>query len=58
MFRCNLPPALLAERQFFLSYFCLLTYHCGNKWLERTPNGSQDRKYNSGEENCPAAPGN
>ena len=38
MFRCNLPPALLAE---WPGYF---TCHCSNTWVERTPNKSQHTK--------------
>ena len=38
MFRCNLPPALLAERPG--SFTC----HCGNTGVERTPNKSQHTK--------------
>ena len=38
VFRCNLPPALLAEWQG--SFTC----HCGNTGLERTPNKSQHTK--------------
>ena len=35
VFRCNLPPALLAERPG--SFTC----HCGDTGVERTPNKSQ-----------------
>ena len=35
VFRCNQPPALLAEWPG--SFRC----HCGNTWVERTPNKSQ-----------------
>ena len=38
VFRCNLPPALLAE--WSGSFAC----HCGNKGVERTPNESQHIK--------------
>ena len=38
MFRCNLPPALLAER------LGSLTCHCSYMGVERTPNKSQHRK--------------
>ena len=37
-FRCNLPPALLAERPG--SFTC----HCGNTGVKRTPNKSQHTK--------------
>ena len=38
MFRCNLPPALLAE------WPGSFTCHCSNTGVERTPNKSQHRK--------------
>ena len=38
VFRCNLPPALLAEWP--ESFTC----HCGNAGMERTPNKSQHTK--------------
>ena len=38
VFRCNLPPALLAE------WPGSFTCHCGNAGLERTPNKSQHTK--------------
>ena len=38
VFRCNLPPALLAE------WPGSFTYHCGNMGLERTPNKTQHTK--------------
>ena len=50
MFRCNLPPALLAEWPG--SFMC----HCGNKEVEWTLNKSQHAKVNSGEENSPSTP--
>ena len=39
MFRCNLPPALLAE------WLRSSTCHCGNTGKERTPNKSQHTKF-------------
>ena len=38
VFRCNLPPALLAER--LVSFTC----HCGNTGVKRAPNKSQHTK--------------
>ena len=38
MFRCNLPPALLAE------WPGSFTCHCGNVGVKWTPNKSQHRK--------------
>ena len=38
VFRCNLPPALLAEWPG--SFSC----HCGNMWVKRTPNKNQHTK--------------
>ena len=38
VFRCNVPPALLAERTG--SFMC----HCGNTGVEQTPNKSQHSK--------------
>ena len=50
MFRCNLPPALLAE------WPGSLTCHCGYTGVEQTPNKSQHTKLNSWEENSPTTP--
>ena len=47
MFRCNLPPALLAE------WPGSFTCHCGSMGMEQTPNKSQHTTVNSGEENLP-----
>ena len=38
VFRCNLSPALLTDRP------GPFTCHCGNMWVERTPNKSQHTK--------------
>ena len=43
MFRCNLPPALLAK------WPGSFTCHCGNTGVEQTLNNSQHKKVNSGE---------
>ena len=50
VFRCNLPPALLAERPG--SFTC----HCGNSGVERTPNKSQHTKLNLEKKFFSAAP--
>ena len=49
VFRCNLPPALLAE------WPGSFTCHCGNTGVQRTSSKTA-HKVNSGEENSPAAP--
>ena len=48
VFRCNLPPALLAER---LGSF---TCHCGNTEEERTPNKNQHTKITLEKKNLPS----
>ena len=49
VFKCNLPPALLADRT------GSVTCYCGNTGVERTPNNSQHTKL-TGKENSPAGP--
>ena len=50
MFRCNLPPALLAE------WLGSLTCHCGNTGVERTQNKESTYKVDSEENKSPTAP--
>ena len=50
MFRCNLPPALLAE------WSGSFTCHCSDMGVEQIPNGESAHKADSGKENSPTTP--